>query len=367
MLADLHIPKFQDGEFLTEGDLYPLSRLSLHLFMIAARSLGHTGFALAAAGPGERWNEFRREQDRLVVERLFVISEDGLPFVCTQPHVFELSSVSVDSTVLHASLYVATQSGAFRDGFFGALGASSETYDLGEVRNENGYRVFLHWGENAPVVEGAERHTIVLGRVTDEGFETAPPATVPAALPELQAVVHRLARAIDGLSALLLDPDVANGLERNLLLDRLDRLRVLLDDHRSPTRVLVREARLVAKAAHGFFLRAGYLVDRHDPRYRPCHGLGGRHLEQRLAAIGGVGRGLVDEAIRGFAHLVSETPATGHGQIEWFAHLDTLLGPDRNAQLLEAVRGTDRPPEPRPEREARAPQKPRVIRVDEAG
>jgi len=367
MLTDLRIPRFQDGEFLTETDLYPLSRLTLRLFGLAARSLGHVGFAHVGDVHDQRWNEFRRERDRLVVERLFVISRDGVPFVCARPHVFELSAISVDSTVLHASLYVAERSTAFQDAYFAALASDTSAYDLGEIHDDNAYRLVLHWGETAPDVEGAERFTIALGRVTDDGFETTPPASVPAALPELQAVVNRLGREIDGLTALLLDATQAAGLDRSLLLERLERLRIVLDDQHAPTRSIVAEGRLVATAAHGFYLRAAYVTERRDPRFHSCEGLSGRLLEHRLEAIGGVGRGLLEEAIRGFAALAADQPDTGHAQVTWFNRLDTLLGPDRNAQLLEGVRASDRSHEPRPEHPTRPPQRPRVIRVDESG
>ena len=361
MIADLRIPKFEDGEFLSEADLYPLAGLPLAVFALGAGARGHTGFVRPSGGDETAWNDFRLGEGRFMLERLCVISEAGLPFVSLEPHAYELSTVTLDSTDLFATLYRAVSARAFQDPAF------APTHDGDgddEARRVNGYRVILHWGDTAPEVAGAESATLLLGRLTDDGFEPAPPAYVPTALPELAAAVAAVAGCVEGLTRVLWDPDVAPRLERWTLLERLERLALALTDPDAPTRALVFEARLVAKAAKGFLLRLAHAIEGHDPRFRGFEVLAVPLLEQRLAALDGVGRGLLAEAIQGFDGLASTPPTTGHEQVMWFGSLATLLGPERNAQLLQAL---TRAKAPRSPETPRQPVRPRVIRIDEQG
>jgi hypothetical protein len=359
MVADLRIPKFEDGEFLSEADLYPLAGLSLAAFALGAGARGLGGFVRPFGGEETAWNDFRLGEGRLVLERLCLISEAGLPFVSLEPHAFELSTVTLDSTDLYATLYRAVSARAFKEP---AFAGGPENHADAEARRINGYRVLLHWGDSAPEVAGAASDTILLGRLTDDGFEPAPPVYVPAALPALAAAVEAVANCVDGLTRVLWDPDVAPRLERRTLLERLERLALALSDADAPTRGLVFEARLVAKAAKWFLLRVAYVIERHDPRFRGFEALSVPLLEQRLAALDGVGRGLLAEAIQGFDALASTPPTTGHEQVTWFGSLATLLGPERNAQLLQALTTAKAPRSPETPRQ---PVRSRIIRIDE--
>ena len=359
MVADLRIPRFEDGEFLSEADLYPLAGLPLALFALGAGARGLSGFVRPSGGEETAWNDFRLGDGRLLLERLCVISDAGLPFVSLEPHAFELSTVTLDSTDLYATLYRAVSARAFQEPVF-ARGPESRAG--AEANRVNGYRVLLHWGDPASEVVGAVSETILLGRLTDDGFEPEPPAYVPAALPELAAAVVSVAGCVDGLRRVLWDPDVAPRLERWALLERLERLALALTDPDAPTRALVFEARLVAKAAKGFMLRVAYALEGHDPRFRGLEALAVPLLEQRLAALDGVGRGLLAEAIQGFDALASTPPMTGHEQVVWFGSLATLLGPERNAQLLSAL---TRAKAPRSPEVPRQPVRSRIIRIDE--
>ena len=199
-------------------------------------------------------------------------------------------------------------------------------------------------------------------RRPDDGFEPEPPAYVPVALPELAMAVEAVAGCVDGFMRVLWDPDVAPRLERWTLLERLERFALALTDPGAPTRALVFEARLVARAAMGFLLRVAHVMEGHDPRFRGFEVLAVPLLEQRLAALDGVGRGLLAEAIQGFDVLASMPPTTGHEQVVWFGSLATLLGPERNAQLLAALSRARAPGSPEVPRQ---PVRPRIIRIDE--
>ena len=374
------IPKFEDGEFLTEAELYQLAWLPLELYRMSSLARGYTGFFRPEALEGRIWNRFTKEYDELTIDNLFVISSDGVPFILTRPRSLNLSEVTIGWNTLYASAYFAMNSKAQKsEGFL--ANEDSDEYDAheddfeidveiddefatrgdshGADRAPNAYQVLLHWGEDgensAPDIAGTRRFTVALGRLEnlDEGLATAvfhptPLAYYRDALPELEDRTTALRDTLDDYIRLLLDPDRAPWEDRSTLLDRLERLVDGLMGDYTPMSRIVGDALLAIRSARGFFLRSAF--NPQDPRYRQFARLTGRVLEKQLEGeferIGALGQ-LLDD----FDQILEEVPTTGQGQIEFLRQLVELFDFDRTAEVMRDLRPSPVEPEPPPDSE----------------
>ena len=78
---ELSIPKFKDGEILSEIQLYQLAWLPLNLYSLLNLAKGYVGFFCPKLDEETTWNSFCLEGNYLTVKNLFVISDEGIPFI----------------------------------------------------------------------------------------------------------------------------------------------------------------------------------------------------------------------------------------------------------------------------------------------
>jgi hypothetical protein len=339
MSFEPHIPKFQDGEFLSEAELYKLAWLPLELYRLNNQSKGHVGFF--CPNTETTWNQFEQDYDALTIHNLFIISPEGIPFVNTETQRLELSEVTIDRTTLFASAYFATSSAAFEDSNF-----SPDLYDPEGQPIANAYQIILHWGEDtAPEIIGTTRHSVELGRMTGvdrADFRVTPLAYYPAGLPELHAVT-KSATTLEGYTQLILKPTLAPSVDRSSLVDRLEQLIANLTDSFTPAQKSVSEAQLMMKAAKGFYLRLAYAKDAQNPIYQSCKGLTRRVLEHQLEGLLEGGGDALADIISSLTRHIAVTPTTGYEQIEFFRELEALFEVGRHEKLLEGLLVTERP------------------------
>ena len=85
MVTAFIVPRFKDGDNLSEQKLYALARLSIEFFRwncIAGKNFGF--FAPSTVdfiSNSSLWNQFNWEDGSLSVSNLFVISVQGYPFI----------------------------------------------------------------------------------------------------------------------------------------------------------------------------------------------------------------------------------------------------------------------------------------------
>lgn len=373
MGSNLLIPNFENGEFLSETELYQLAWLPFDLYRLSNMARGHSGFFRPEAASGSPWNQFDHHDDTLTIRKLFVISPQGVPFIVTRSRTLALSEVTIDRTTLFASAYFAGSSRSLEDRHFlatlesddGAPGddefdiplfAEFDTLgDQGSERAPNAYQVLFHWGEeSAPEIEGTRRFTLELGRLEGadgSAFTLSPTAYYPAAVPELTDATTLFRELVAIYSDLLLTPTLAPGVERSTLLDRLERLMRSLTTQNTPTREIVADVQLVLTSAAGFFLRIAYAQNPRDPEYRNVRGLEGRMLEHQLRSLFRGGRDDLSELIASFVAYPARTPETGQAQIAFFRGLETLFDVERTEAALGDLQAPPEPqrrPEPRP-------------------
>jgi hypothetical protein len=357
MISEPHIPKFQNGEFLTEAELYHLAWLPLELYRLNNLAKNQLGFFCPDTKAETPWNHLEQAYDSLTVHSLFVISPEGIPFILTQAQRLELSEVTIDRTTLFASAYFANHSKAFEDATF-----APESYDEEGQPIANAYQVVLHWGEDtAPDIPGTTRYKAEVGRMTgvdSADFRVTPLAYNPSGLPELHTVTQTLATALEGYTQLILEPALAPSVDRSSLLDRLEQLTASLTKSFTPTQKSVTEAQLMMKAAKGFYLRLAYTKDAQNPIYQSCKGLTRRVLEHQLESLY-ESRDALGDAISSLTQHITFTPATGYEQLEFFRGLEALFDITRNTELFESWRMAERKPEA--PRQRQEPGGPRII------
>lgn len=333
-------PKFKDGEFLTEAELYQLAWLPFELHRLSNQTRGHIGFFSRSIERAEHQNQFELTSSQLTVADLFVISPEGIPFILVGEQRLELSEVTVGKTTLFASVYFANGSKAFENERFSKVAV--EAADASEKQEVlNGYKVLLHWGNGTALeIESTSRFTLELGELTGSDlstFELKPTAYFPAGLLLLKNVVDDFTQTLEGYIQLLLDPTTVPGADRATLLDRLEDLQRGLQDAYTPTYKLVSDAHFMVAAAKGFYLRLAYAQDAQDPRYRNCRGLEGRMLEHQLDSLYNPERDALGDMIGGLSAISSVVPPTGREQIRFFSELEVLFDVERNTRLLQGL------------------------------
>jgi hypothetical protein len=226
----LNLPLFRDGSRLFERDLLDLAWYALGCAHWATVGAGARGFIAPAANlrsPSERWNGIELHNGTLQVRPLYLI-HDGLPFV-----VPSSTQVIGSGDRLFAKLRIARASTGL----------------------EAGYQVEFSWddknpdGDYAAVALFAERR----GSPSAPVFDLVPTALTPESIPELGAAHAKLLDAIIAFRRLLVAHAIRNPVDRELLMDRLERLTRFSAS--TPTAVLIGELHLAVRAARGFFYR----------------------------------------------------------------------------------------------------------------
>lgn len=348
MNSRLSIPYFKNGEFLTETELYQLAWLPLELYRLDNLAKGQVGFFSPTTPEDGAWNQFEQAHDYLTINKLFLLSPEGIPFVLPETQRLELYGVTIDRTALFASLYVATNSSAFEDSHFAAVSYDGEGQPIA-----NAYQIFVHWGEDtAPQITGTTRYSVELGRMTgvdSAEFRVTPLAYYPSGLPALQAIIEPFVPTLEGYIQLLLEPAFFPGIDRSSLIDRVEQLIACLTDGSTLTQRSVREAQLMMKAAKGFYLRLAYAKDPHNPLYQECKGLTRRVLERQLEGLYD-GRDALAEVISGLTQHLAFTPSTGYEQVQFFRGLAEVFDVERSKALFESLmERKPAPPRQRPD------------------
>lgn len=354
-----HIPKFQDGEFLSEAELYQLAWLPLGLYRLNNQSKGYAGFFCPEINSGITWNQFEQNYNALTMHNLFVISPEGIPFVTTAPQRLELSGVTIDKTILFASVYLADSSEAFETEQFQTESGDNDIEAFEDFQNEpiaaNAYQIVLHWGEDtAPTITGAKHFQLELGTLEgfhSEEFRPSPTAYFPSGLPELAEVTQSFESCIEDYIQLLLNPEIAPNIERSTLFDKLELLQHSLTTDFTPTAKIIADTQLMLRAAKGFYLRLVYAQNPRDPVYQSCKGLGGRMLEHRIVALFEGIRGALGEFISDLNNFTADTPETGYEQIEFFRDLAILFDTTRQTDLFASLNVAPTPPPQSPKQE----------------
>ena len=384
MILNPRFPKFEDGEFLSEIDLYILAWFSLELFASSQIAKGHIGFFAPTAEDETAWNVFEREDDYVRVDNLFVISPDGIPFIMMESRTLNINRLASFDTPLVATVYIAEGSQAFKDKRF-LFAPEFDEYldhetDYDYVLEEkvessatNSYQLRLHWGnETAPDIVGAKRFDLILGTLQEvEGteFVLEPLAYFTQALPPLNEAVFALQSALEDFTKLVLNPNIAAGVERNTLLHTLELFSHSLSKEFNPTHAIIHEAKSMLKTVKGFYLRIAYALDRANPTFISCRGLEGKMLEHQLELTELRASGELGAVIEDIVSLLDQDISTGAEQIEFFKRFEAIFGSARQAELfaslvipeLEPVNAKVTPRPPEPPRERSKPSGPRII------
>ena len=371
------MPKFQDGEFLSEAELYQLAWFPLEIYCLNNQSKGYAGFFCPEINSGITWNHFEQDYDALTIHNLFVISPEGIPFVATEPQSLELSGVTIDKTTLFASVYFADSSEAFEDEHFQSVLDREEIEGFDDFDTQptpaNAYQLVLHWGEDtAPSISGTKQFQLELGTLEghhSEEFRPGPTAYFPSGLPELSEVTQSFETCIEAYIQLLLNPETAPSIERSTFFDKLELLQHSLTTDFTPTAKIIADTQLMLRAAKGFYLRLAYAQNPSDPAYQSCKGLEGRMLEHRIVALYEGAKGTLGEFITDLSDFSLDTPTTGYEQIQFFRRLEELFDETKQTDLFASLNVTSNPP-PRPTRPDRPKPKskgPTIIDLNKDG
>lgn len=232
-LMSLRLPYFRDGEKLTKKHLYDLALFALDCSRWAATGDGASGLIVPPRGilaAGVSYNGIDVSKGKVCVRPLFLI-QDGYPLIWP-----ETTSLNGSGERVYAKLRLAKKS-----------------EDL--EKDSPGYRVEFAWeagnphGQYVAVAELARR----VGTADDPRFDLVPPASTPAAVPDLDSSCQALMNECAKFCHLLIRHAARSTVDRGLLLDRLERLASV--PLSSPTAGLLAELRLAVRAARGFFLR----------------------------------------------------------------------------------------------------------------
>lgn len=265
------VPLFENGQILSEQQLYALPRLSLEFFRwncIATKNFGF--FAPAEKNPSsssDSWNKFEFENDRLSVINLSVISSQGYPFIIQGKTTIK---VVEKGNTLFAVAYLAKDS---------------------ESHNDDGYQIDFKW--DLPEIQShqeTEPFLIELGKLTNKGslrFEITPPVLQLNGTSKLWETVSTVKQNIDKYIEELINAAGKNNLDCSEYLDRLESLNSF--SQKTEVEIFINIALLTLKSAQGFYHRLIYNQDGSSlqDKYQSCKNLRGRALEKRLAEING--------------------------------------------------------------------------------
>lgn len=264
------VPKFQNGQILSEQQLYSLPRLSIEFFRwnnVAGKNFGFF------APPGNNLgsvsnplNQFDWEDNNLFINNLFVISSQGYPFI-----IRGRTKIEVVGNTLFA---------------VAKLAKDSESY------SDDGYRVDFKW--DVPEIESndeTEPFLIELGKLTDDynsqQFVITPPILQLNGTSKLWETVLTLEQNLDKYIEQLIVAVGENNLDCSEYIERLERLNSFYQ--KTEVNTFINTALLTLKSAEGFYHRLIYHQDINalQNKYQSCENLRGRALEKRLAKING--------------------------------------------------------------------------------
>lgn len=264
------LPKFQNGQILSEQQLYFLPRLSIEFFRWNCIAGKNFGFFVP---PGNNFsskfnplNQFYWENNNLFVTNLYVISSQGYPFI-----IQGKTKIEVGGNTLFAVAYLAKD---------------SESY------NNDGYQINFKW--DLPEIESnqeTEPFLIELGKLTDNysnrEFVITPPILHLNGTSKLWKTVLTVKQNVDKYIEQLIIAIGENHLDCSEYIERLERLNSFYQ--KTEVTTFINTALLTLKSAEGFYHRLIYRRDSLSlqDKYQSCEKLQGRALEKRLAVING--------------------------------------------------------------------------------
>lgn len=304
------VPKFQNGQILSEQQLYSLPRLSIEFFRwncVAGKSFGFF------APPGNNLNstskplnQFDWENDNLFVTNLFVISSQGYPFIIPGRTKIEVEEKALEN-ILFAVAYLAKD---------------SESY------NDDGYQVSFKW--NLPEIESnqeTEPFLVELGKLTDDysnrQFAITPPILQLNGTSKLWKTILTLEQNVEKYIEQLIIAVGENNLDCSEYIERLERLNSFYQ--KTEVTTFINTALLTLKSAEGFYHRLIYQQDdlSLQDKYQSCEKLQGRALEKRLAEINGTQ--IESEIFASINELLKMIVETGQQQQEFIEKLSYLF------------------------------------------
>lgn len=167
------VPKFTDGEILSEEALYKLAQLSLQFFRWNSIAGQEFGF-FAPTQALDSWNKFSIEQKKLVINNLYVISEQGYPFILEGSE-----NIKVSGTILYAEMNLARDSQFYK---------------------KPGYNIDFKWDLSKQDINKQENPVILLGKIEDdqETFRLMPPVNTLNSTSDLSNKVSKFKEVICG-------------------------------------------------------------------------------------------------------------------------------------------------------------------------
>ncbi len=355
----ISVPKFQDGEVLSETQLYQLAWFPLNVYSLHNLATGYIGFISPQTSTESVWNNFQLENNSLIIENLFVISNEGIPFIFQGKKDIEI--VDGEDTLV-ATVYLAKDSQPFSHEFFLPTYNSDTNTDDDNQPNYNAYQIAFQWGETPQnVIDGAISFDVTLGKIINAStansvemleeekeaeeleerlqFEHLPLIYNLDALPELQEEISRLGKALTKYINLLLDNTKAQGVDRSDLLSQLEGLSYNLSYAHMPTKKIIKEALFVLKAVLGFYARLAYYQNRkkmpYEALYKGCEDFTGRLLEHKLNEIHTTYGESPDKEVNHLNDLLESSPKTGTEQIKFFQELEFLFDEKLYKKLSE--------------------------------
>jgi len=262
------IPKFENDHILYEQDLYALAQLSMECFRW--NCIAEKDFGFFAPGTSnlisnhDSWNQFKWQNDLLIVRNLFIISQQGYPFIIKGQR-----EIKKQGSILFAVANFAKDSVSY-DG--------------------DGYTIELKWDipEVEPLKE-EEPFIIKLGQVTGNSrnfkFEIFSPILQLTGTSNLWKIVLELKEHVENYIEQLIIAVEENHLDCSEYIDRLERLNSF--SPKTEVANFIQIALLTLKSAAGFYHRLIYSQDNSNSRYQSCYKIRGRALEKRLEKING--------------------------------------------------------------------------------
>ncbi|MBO3461025.1 hypothetical protein G7B40_040525 [Aetokthonos hydrillicola Thurmond2011] len=314
MAMTFKVPKFEDGNILSEQELYALARLSIEFFRwncIAGKNFGFFApWEIDFISSSNSWNQFDWENDTLSVSNLFVISLQGYPFIIQgQKRVEKIGKTLF--AVAH-------------------LAKDSQSY------NDNGYKIDFKW--DLPEIElnpETEPFLIELGRVTgndsNRKFSMTPPVLQLTGTSKLWRTVSDLKKNIDKYVEQLIISTGENNLDCSEYIDRLERLNLFSNN--TEVNKFIDIALLTLKSAAGFYHRLIYHQNYSKLEDQSCKNLQGRALEKQLAKING--NKIEKEIFDSIDELLEMEVKTGHEQQTFIEKLNYLFS--SNSRLFQRL------------------------------
>lgn len=345
---ELQIPRFQNGEVLTETQLYQLAWLPLNLYCLSNLAKGHIGFFSPQLT--EPCNSFKIEGNNLIIESLFIISDKGVPFILLGEKDIDIVD---DAKTLIATLYIAENSRPFSHRSFYPIYEQPTDDDDESQPNYNAYQIVFQWNEEPlEPIEGTLSFNLHLGNIISNSdnelkFEYLPAAYYLNALPELKELSDKLAQALQEYAELLLDPTIMVKLDRSRLLATIENFGDSLGNVYAPARELIREAKILLKATLGFHSWLLYAQNPQDKLYEGIQNY--RSLtERKLNEIHLAYSDSTDNEINSINTLLESTTNTGSEQVKFFQGLHILFA-EELPSILEELKSA-KPFNPEPEK-----------------